>query len=179
MRSPVTLMLVMSAMVLTIVLVSQSGSSPVVYTSGPQDLSRSPVQTSQKNFSLPPLATFTETLARPLFSPVRKAGDGGGLDQVSPLFNEDSLGQNRPFSLNAILIEGPGKLALIKLGEQGTVRVQEGDLISGWTVLRIYADRIEIGRGSQVVPVKLRRYDAPEVRDERNLPEGPINPTVK
>ncbi len=85
--------------------------------------------------SLPPLAAFSETTARPLFTPTRRPAPTA--QRPGPVAIESR------YRLQGLVIAGTARRALVAEFAGGRrFEVGEGDTIDGWTVARISPDAI-------------------------------------
>jgi hypothetical protein len=102
---------------------------------------------------LKPLASYAETVARPLFSPIRRA--------PAPAASAVALGQVTGLALSGIVISKNERHALIQHGHSGIARrVAEGEEIDGWTVRSIRRDGIVLQHGATEHELLLRDNEA-------------------
>jgi hypothetical protein len=96
------------------------------------------------SFTMPSTSTFSEILARPLFSRTRRpAAQAGQLPASSSL------------TLIAVVISADERHALLGSGQPRKVsRVREGDTIAGWTVEAIMPDKVIVRRADTREEVK-------------------------
>ena len=119
-----------------------------------------PALAPQPRFAMPPLATYGETVKRPLFSPSRQPPD----PSTEPPEPKPVLNQDIKARLAGIIITPEGRLALLqKPQEKEAIRVSEGQTFEGWVVKSIQADRIVLNRGesTQVVMIEDVIHKAP------------------
>lgn len=116
-----------------------------------QPAASEPTRARQAEFSLPPLAEYSEIVARPLFSPTRRppVETEADTDDASP-----------PLSglvLAGVVISTEGRLALLRRSRTAeVVRVLLGQEIDGWRVEAIESDRVTLRQGDTVEVVTLR-----------------------
>lgn len=110
-------------------------------------------------FAIPPLRSFAEVLARPLFSPTRRPS----LD--APAGDARSSG----FTLVGIVISSGEHHALIEHGQPPRLeRVVEGQELDGWTIEAIAPDAVALRRADQRLELKAK--DAPPPAAQRRAP---------
>ena len=107
----------------------------------------------------PPLDHFQAVVARPLFFPSRRP--------PPPITREERKkkastragkpAEKPPFSVMGIIIDGDLKVALIKpvVRDGEVMRIKEGEVVKGWTVSRIAADRVAVRRDDTESLVRL------------------------
>jgi general secretion pathway protein N len=104
--------------------------------------------------SLPPLADFAVTAARPLFAPTRRP----------PAATQDSLfaaGIEGRYRLQGLFIAGKARRALLVEEAGGrTLQVGEGDTVEGWTVRKIEQDRLILASPAGETTLALRQAPA-------------------
>ncbi len=111
-------------------------------------------------FTMPPLRSFAEVLARPLFSPTRRPA----LDAQAA-----SDAQSSGFTLVGIVIAAGERRALIEHGQPPRLeRVVEGQELDGWTVDAIQPNAVALRRADQHVELKAK--DAPSAAPQRRAP---------
>jgi len=104
-------------------------------------------------FALPPIDSYGEVTARPLFSPTRRApplqaGQRGSLESASLV-------------LTGVIVVGDDRTALVQeVKSPKPTRLKEGQEIQGWTVQSILPDRIVIRRGSEEQEVRFHEEPA-------------------
>lgn len=102
-------------------------------------------------FVMPPLASYGEVTARPLFSASRRPAAAARQTAVM-----SSL------ALAGVVISRDGRVALIRQGKSpGLTRAREGQQVGGWTVRSIAADRVVISDGATQTELKLHEDPAP------------------
>jgi hypothetical protein len=99
---------------------------------------------------MPPLASFAETVARPLFLATRVDLPDGG----KPAANRNLI-LGRYVFVGAVAAPGRSIVLLAPTGGGATVRVREGETLDGWTVREIGADfmRLERDGSESLVPL--------------------------
>ena len=107
-----------------------------------------------------PLAAFAQTTARPIFSRTRRpfvapapvqapAPAGAPAAALVPLAEP-------AVTLSAVIIHGPARRALLITREHPGGRwVNEGDMVEGWAVSAIEADRLTLAAGARTLSVRL------------------------
>jgi hypothetical protein len=99
--------------------------------------------------ALKPLASYAETVARPLFSPIRRA--------PAPATAAAALGEVSGFVITGVIVNERERHAFIQRGRPGaTLRVVEGQQIDGWTVRSIMRDRILLQHGATEHELRLK-----------------------
>jgi len=125
-----------------------------------------PAPSATVNFTMPTLATYSEVLLRPLFSPNRR-----------PSEEEPVVMVPMSMTLVAILISPRGPHALVRRGTPPQIdRVVEGQTIDGWTAEAIKFDRVILRRGAEVqelVPVTAEQPHPPNLLPNRPQPPRP------
>jgi hypothetical protein len=103
--------------------------------------------------SLPPLAAFSTTVERPLFSRNRRPpppGEAAGAELAQGTATE------MPFLLSGVLIAGPRRVALLQTrASPKTLRVEEGETVEGWKVVTIRPQAVVVRSGSGQQELKL------------------------
>jgi hypothetical protein len=131
-----------------------------------QPPANAPASSATVNFTMPALATYSEVLSRPLFSPNRRPSEEAPATIVST-----------SMTLVAILISARGPHALVRHGTPPQLdRVVEGQTIDGWTTETIKFDRIILRRGVDVlelVPVSVEQPHPPPGQPLPNRPQPP------
>jgi hypothetical protein len=101
------------------------------------------------SYALPPLASFSEVLKRPLFLENRRP--------VEPAPPIESVPEVGDFSIAGIVVSKTNRHVLVRAAEAGAVkRVHEGETINGWSVEKILADRVLLRRGEELEEMKPR-----------------------
>jgi len=122
-----------------------------------------PAPSATLNFIMPALATYSEVLSRPLFSPNRRPSEEAPTATVST-----------SMTLIAILISPRGPHALVRHGTPPQLdRVVEGQTIDGWTAEAIKFDRVILRRGAdllELVPVSAEPPHPPAAQPNRPQP---------
>jgi len=103
-------------------------------------------------FAMPPLETYAEVTARPLFFPTRRPApiQAATVDRVDA----------QSLVLVGVILAESGKAALIaRANLPGARRVALGEEIEGWVLAEIDADRVVLRSGTTeaVLPLKDRR----------------------
>ena len=88
---------------------------------------------------LPPLASFPETLARPVFAAGRRPAVAAAPASMRPALSG---------RLEGVVLAGSARHALVREGSQ-VRRVAEGDSVGAWTVRRIERDRVLLESGGE------------------------------
>ncbi len=127
-------------------------------------------EASGDGFSLPPLDTLGEVVARPLFMPTRRPPPAAASNE-SPV-------QPPNFALAGIVLAGSRRVAMIETGASATApfaSVVVGDTIDGWTVTAIERASILLRAGDRTVEVTLRDK-APPWRAPSSVPQNQRHP---
>lgn len=132
----------------------------------------------EPEFAMPPLDSYAEIVARPLFSPSRRPPPAAEGDA------EDDASEAKPalFILTGVVISAEARLALIQRANiAGVVRVSEGEEIDGWLVEKIAPDRVTLRQGAAVeeieLPDKIERIPAQRrLRTRKAEPAGAEKP---
>jgi hypothetical protein len=153
-----TLCLVLAGVVATEWLDWQDRTIPLVPAPA-----NAPAPSATVKFTMPALATYSEVLSRPLFSPNRRPSEEAPAVMV-PM----------SMTLIAILISPRGPHALVRHGTPPQLdRLVEGQTIDGWTTETIKFDRVILRRGAEVqelVPVSVEQGPVPS---NPNRPQPP------
>ncbi len=121
------------------------------------------------NFQMPPAGDFAEVLARPLFSSTRRP-------QAETAQSSAAVAASASFTLIGTIISQQGHYALLKSGQSARLqRVTEGQEIEGWTVDRIFLDRVMLRNASGQAEVKLKDQDRGPARNPA-IPEADTSP---
>lgn len=106
-------------------------------------------------FTFPPLAEFSEIVARPLFSPSRrppKEIEDSDSDTFVALPSQPSR-----FILAGVVISAEGRMVLLRrMNSTDLIRALMGQEIDGWYVESIEQDRVTLRRGDTVEIVTLQ-----------------------
>ena len=112
---------------------------------------------NEPDFAMPPLETFSETLARPLFMATRRPPE----PQPEPVEEEPERAPAKPkpvpVTLSGIVVSPTERQAL--LGSQRSkelIWVTEGQVIDGWTVRSILPDRVILHRRGVTAELELK-----------------------
>lgn len=102
----------------------------------------------KRSFAMPPLRSFADVLARPLFVETRRP----------PILSAPANdGRSSAFTLVGIVISTHERLALVEHGQPPRVeRLSEGQEIDGWTVEKILPDRVVLARADARIEVKAK-----------------------
>jgi len=113
-------------------------------------------------FAMPPLRSFAEVLARPLFSPTRRP---------APDAQAASEAQSSGLTLVGIVISPSEHHALIEHGQPPRLeRVVEGQQLDGWTVEAILPDAVTFRRADQSLELKAKDAPPPPQAPQRRPP---------
>ena len=120
---------------------------------------------------LPPLASLTATVERPLFTPGRRPPEAAPPEvvQAAPAL---APAVEFSFSLSAIAVSEAERVAyFVDADVAGLTRVAEGEEVQGWTLKEVKDDRVVLVRGRQTQDLALRTFrPAPNAgRAERRL----------
>ena len=108
-------------------------------------------------FTMPPLETYAEVTARPLFFPTRRPAP---VQAVSA-----ELVDARALVLVGVILSETGRVALIaRTNLPGAHRVAEGEEIEGWTLASIEADRVVLHHGTTEAELRLRNRNPTQPR---------------
>jgi len=100
-------------------------------------------------FTLPPLASFSEVVERPLFFEKRRP--------IEPPPTEAAPVEVGDFLITGIVISDTDRHVLVRVNKNSqTKRVREGETISDWSVEQIHSDRVVLRRGEEVEEMKPR-----------------------
>lgn len=109
---------------------------------------------------LPPLQTFLEIVARPLFSATRRPPAPQKVQKPKPIIASAPTPiriETGQYTLVGIVIDEDKKAALLRKGRRGELmRVGIGQKLDGWTVDDIVADSVKLRQGDVVDLVLLR-----------------------
>ena len=118
---------------------TQAGPTPIVGSGEAPAALAVPPTPAEGTFVMPPLDTYREVTARPLFSATRRPAATAS-HAAAPMAS---------FALAGVVISSDGRVALIRQGKTpGLIRVKEGQQIEGWTVRSIAADRVVVSNGA-------------------------------
>lgn len=95
---------------------------------------------------LPPLASFTAIVERPLFSPSRRPPPGATAALGASIESR--------YRLIGIVVTGPKKKAFVAEGAR-RLEIVEGDILDGWTVTEIGQDRVRLTSSTGEAALKL------------------------
>jgi hypothetical protein len=97
--------------------------------------------------TLPPLASFSAIVERPLFVSSRRPPPGSGSTQGAAIENR--------YRLLGIVATGPRKKAFIADGAR-RIEIAEGDRLDGWNVTEIGQDRVRLASPSGEAALTLK-----------------------
>ncbi len=124
-----------------------------------------PTRALQAEFTFPPLAAFSEIVARPLFSPSRRP----------PTETEDSATDDAAppkqshFILAGVIISAEGRMVLLRrMNSTDVVRALLGQEIDGWQIELIEPDSVTLRQGNTVEVVTLQ-----DKTEKLPVPKGP------
>ncbi|MGF1615002.1 MAG: hypothetical protein ACFCVA_14145 [Gammaproteobacteria bacterium] len=122
-------------------------------------------------FSLPPIETFFETLARPLFYEARQPPELPAEDDDDPRAQAETLAEG-DIVLSAIVLASDQRFALLQTTPQkpNLIRVEEGQEVAGWSVETIRNDSLVLKKGDRTKVVLLWRFEPPP--KQRATPAG-------
>jgi hypothetical protein len=114
-------------------------------------------------FTLADRASFSETLARPLFMPNREPPE---TESASPPPAPRAAKPNaHRYALSAIIIVDNERIALLMDTATGSLsRVREGESLAGWRVEEIRADGAVLNNGDTREELVLRTFGPPALR---------------
>lgn len=122
-------------------------------TDGPPETE--PTRALQAEFTFPPLAAFSEIVARPLFSPSRRPPedieDSDTDTDVTPPTKQSNL------ILAGVVISAEERMVLLRrMNSTDLIRALMGQEVDGWYVELIESDRVTLRRGGTVEIVTLQ-----------------------
>jgi general secretion pathway protein N len=125
----------------------------VAGTDGPPEAE--PTGALQAEFTFPPLAAFSEIVARPLFSPSRQPPkeieDSDSDTAVTPPTMPSH------FILAGVVISAEERMVLLRrMNSTDVIRASMGQEIDGWYIELIEPDRVTLRRGNTVEIVTLQ-----------------------
>lgn len=112
-----------------------------------------PAATMVQGISLPPLATLTETLQRPIFEPLRRPPPDRAV-AVAPS-GPTVIGRYR--LLGIVTAGGQRQAALGRIEGGGSFLVGAGAALDDWRVIAVEEEAITVGRGEERQTVRLRK----------------------
>lgn len=122
-------------------------------------------------FQLPPIETFSETIARPVFSKTRRPPPPGEAPET-PQSDPKPVG----FRLTGVVITPDGRTALIRQLRTGEIaELVLGQQIEGWLVESILPDRVVLSFGTTRKEVKIEDVVRPATRN-RPVRSGTVRP---
>jgi hypothetical protein len=116
--------------------------------------------------------TYSEVVARPLFSPSRRPHTAAPASQV-----EASTSKSETFDLIGVIISADRRMALLRgQASSEVLRAIEGQNIDGWEVRTIKPSQVVLGRGddSEVLEINDAAKNAPI--NDAGLPVNPTGP---
>lgn len=97
-------------------------------------------------FVMPPLASYDEVTARPLFSVTRRPA----------AIARPASAAMSSLTLAGVVISRDGRVALIRQDKSPSLtRAREGQQVGGWTVQAITVDRVVVSNGAAQTELKL------------------------
>lgn len=110
-------------------------------------------------FALPPIESMSEIVARPLFMPTRRPVSAPSVATPPPRL-----------AIAGVIISGERRTAILDTGSGAAapyLRVTAGDVVAGWTVASVEADRVILRNGAARVELTLKDnappYRAPPI----------------
>jgi hypothetical protein len=130
---------------------------------------------AEPSFTMPPLASFSETVARPLFSETRRPMAEPAMPKAAAV-----AARSVEAALVGIVMMPGERWALVRgLSDREPQRILEGQAIDGWRVVKILADRIVV-ESDRLQEIRLRPEpdsstapSVPESRDRRRNGAAP------
>jgi hypothetical protein len=112
---------------------------------------------------LPPLASLTQTVQRPLFASSRRPAPAAPAVVQEPAPRPDSQPAPPPaLELSAVVIEDGRRLALFNTATgRGALRALQGEAVEGWELTEVRADGVTLTRDGQRHDIALRTFVAP------------------
>lgn len=115
------------------------------------------------DLALPPVESFAETLARPLFTATRRPPSPGEMLQgearpvaVAPAAKGEKVILGK-YLLRGVVVTPEQKLLLLKRQDTGAaLRLREGDALDGWRIAAIAQDHLILSKGDRQERVPLR-----------------------
>ena len=141
---------------------------------GPPEIE--PRRALQAEFTFPPLAAFSEIVARPLFSPSRRLPmeieDSESVSDVTP------PPQPSQFILAGVIISAEGRMVLLRrMNSTDLIRALLGQEIDGWSVELIESDRVTLRQGNtvEIVTLQDKTESLPAKQTMRVIRDGQLN----
>lgn len=135
-----------------------------------------PTRALQAEFTFPPLAAFSEIVARPLFSPSRRPPkeieDSDSDTIVAP------PPQPAHFILAGVVISAEGRMVLLRrMNSTDLIRALMGQEIDGWYVELIESDRVTLRQGNtvEIVTLQDKAEDLPAQQRLRVIQNGQLD----
>lgn len=174
-RHLLSLLLTVSAASVAAYIYSEAWRLPEAERNGPQTTAaaaENAAETEPGNATAPPLQSFSEIVARPLFEPSRRpqrpSPPGQQTVAKAPASAAPSAPVSNQFQVMGIVIREGEKAALLKpIGQKGEVmRVKEGQLVSGWKITSITPEAVNILQGdrSEIIKLSDNKLSAAEKR---------------
>jgi general secretion pathway protein N len=128
---------------------TEDGSTPAgPLAGGVADAPRTAAGQSDTHSALPPIESYAEVTARPLFSATRRPAPQQAFARGSPELTS--------LVLTGVILTSDSRTALVQEAKAPKpIRLTEGQEIQGWTVQSILPDRIVIRRGTVEQEVRL------------------------
>ena len=128
-----------------------------------------PPPAEEPSFAMPPLSSYAEVLARPVFSEGRRPPSTPTVAAEEP--------QLSSVRLVGVVVSASARHALIEHGQPPRLeRIIQGQEIDGWAVEAIKTDRVVLRRGDSRIEVKAK--DTPASPDGRVANGVAINPSA-
>jgi len=116
---------------------------------------------------LPPIESFSETVARPLFMATRRPPE----PEEAEVEAEPTAGARRNmFNLLGIVISSDERIALVTRRRGGDfLRLVVGQRVDGWLVVAIEPDSMTLSQGDETEMLKLTDASRPKRRKRRTI----------
>ena len=165
------LMISLIALCVVIVMEARSGVPSAGNLSSSPEKGKADPAAGPVRLTLPPLASLSETVERPLFSESRRPPEeesNTALEVPTPV----PSGTSTNFNVSAIVITDDERAVLLVHPESGDLtRVAEGEMISGWRLEKVEADRAIFSRDGETQEAALRAFGPPPpIRARRSGP---------
>ena len=146
------------------------GSPPTVLQAGPAEIPP-PEQVAalpdQPGFAMPPIESFSETVARPLFMATRRPPEP---EEVEVEAEPTAGAQRNMFNLLGIVISSDERVALVTRRRGGDfLRLVVGQRVDGWLVVAIEPDSMTLSQGDETEMLKLTDVARPKRRKKRTI----------
>ncbi|MBV8534030.1 MAG: hypothetical protein JO128_00475 [Alphaproteobacteria bacterium] len=157
------LCLALGAVIATEIADSPSTAPPTASDTRPRAAKAAPDDAS---FTLPPVSTFSEVVARPLFSDTRRPST----------FAAASPDARPTFVLVGTVLSSQARDALIRHGQPARVdHVAEGQTLDGWTVDSILPDRVIFANAGTRLEVSAKEATTIAAAPEHRRNSSPSN----